>query len=505
MRKPSQQLRKLIRSLSPQELKYVRHEISSNKELDSEQYLRMLDLIYQAAAPYDENMVRRKMKSGYFVTHFSQAKANLYALISGSLNRFYRQKDIALEFFDRLAWAELLSQRDMSSQLDEQLGGMKDMASRTGLLWMDFLVQQWQYKAAIQSGNPERLQQQLDDLAAQGAVRIRNLNIMHRLQEINLRMMHSYHNSGQMISAGFSQEIEKFYDELIDYEKLENITFEIRTLIAHSKFLYYWFKHDRLIVDQAAQHLELERSMTDLGKLNSLDLVKRLISQMGVNNRYWNYDLVESSFREIQLIAEREQAPWLQRRLMRAQLGYWNMWLSRGKIEDTIKSVEQASAPAFSEEDDAAFLAQWYIVKCFVYLTGMRYKQLKDLTLKIEQELSSELSDAHFVILKLSQLICAFKERDMVAFNSLYRSSVRFFERRGVYDESVKWFCAALNSGRKEGERARRQIWVEFCSKYNSHPKPKEMQLYTINAFVIWASAESRGISVEAWYQEYNV
>ncbi len=137
-------------------------------------------------------------------------------------------------------------------------------------------------------------------------------------------------------------------------------------------------------------------------------------------------------------------------------------------------------------------------------MAGGRYSQLKELTLKVEQEVNSELSTDHFVILRLCQLICAFKERDVVAFNSLYRSSVRSFEKRGVYDDSLKMFCTGLNACRKDNDRNRRQMFEEFVNYYSNHTEHHTLLFHSKDIFVIWAAAESKGISVEEWYKNYN-
>jgi hypothetical protein len=502
MRKPSQQLRKLIRSLSPQELKYVRQEISSNKDIDSDQYLRMMDLIFQAEAPYDESAVRTKMKSGYFVTHFSQAKANLYSIISGILLRFYRQKDIAVDYLERLAWIELLSQRDMSSQLDEQLGGLQDTAKRSGLLWMQFLLQQWQFKAAIQSGNPERLQQQIDHLNGEGAILLRNMNVWQRVQEINLRTMHYYHSQGTIVSDEMSKGIEKLFQELNELETLEKLTTEVRLYIALSKFFYFYFRNDNRILQQAYLALDLEQSMAEMGKASATDVIKRLTAVMNVCFSQSRSDEAENAYNQIRAISEEEQGPWLHRRGMRAQTVLWMNWLSEGKVEDAIKSMEAVGTPNFSQEDDTVFLAYWYVVKCLVYLSGMRYDRVLDHCIQLEKLVTSDLSTDHFVMLRLCQLICAFKERDVVGFNSLYRSSVRAFEMRGIYDDSLKWFCACLNSCRKDTDRSRKQMLSDFCHKFYAHPDQKQLALSNVMVVVYWAEAESKGVSVEMLIKE---
>jgi hypothetical protein len=502
MRKPSQQLRKLIRSLSPQELKYLRQDISSNKELDSEQYLRMIDLIFQAEEPYDESLVRKKMKSGYFVTHFSQAKANLYSLISASLLRFYRQKDIALDFIDRLGWVELLSQRDMSSQLDEQLEGLKEISNRSELLWMNFLVQQWQFKAAIQSGNPERLKLQLNQMATEGAVLIRNLNLLHRLQECYLKIMHFYYTQGFVSKSDSFIEMDKLYQEVLEIEKQEIKNYEAKIIIKKFKFIYFYCHSDERILEQSGQILELDRLMNGLGKACSLDLVESLQRQMSACNALGRWAGVEEAYEDLKKISEKEQGLWLSRKELRARIVVWLSWLRTGQISKMLSSIEEQAEPAFADEDDASFRNVWYGLKCMGYLCGMKYDQLRDTALKMEIDASTELSGTHYVTMKLCLLICAYKEKDVVGFNSLFRSSVRFFEKRGVYDESLKWLCTGLNSCRRENDRERKLMLQKFCEEVYKHPDKEQLVLYKLKVFLFWAEAEWKGLPMERLFKD---
>ncbi len=480
----------------------MRQDIASNKELDSDQYLRMIDLIFQAGEPYDEMQVRRRMNSGYFLTHFSQAKANLYALLSASLIRFYRQKDIALDFIERLGWVELLSQRDMSSQLDEQLSGLQELAERSGLLWMNFLVQQGQFKAAIQSGNPERLKQQIDQMAGSGSRLIRDLNLWHRVQEICLRIAHFYYTQGWVSNPDDLKELEKLYEEALELEKAESTSFEIKRYIAFFKSAYFYCRGENEILEQANVILGLDRRMSELGKATSLELAISLQRVISANNDigYWNE--VEARYLELKTITEQEQGSWLYRRELRSRLLVCLSWLRTGKITRAVASMEESGEPSFSDEDDADFRKVWFGVKCVLLLCAMRYQDLKETCLQMERDVTTDLSNTHFIVIRLSQLICAFKERDVVAFNSIYRSSVRFFEKRGVYDDSLKWFCGGLNACRREGDRGRKEMWKEFCDKVIKHPDREKLCLNKLMAFMFWAEAESRGVSVEKVFQE---
>jgi hypothetical protein len=342
----------------------------------------------------------------------------------------------------------------------------------------------------------------MDQMAGNGALLLRDLNIWHRVQEICLRMAHFYYTHGWVSNPDDLKEFDEMYKEILTLEKADLESFEIKKNIAFFKYVYFYCRGGNKIIEQANIILSLDRKMNGLGRSTSLDLVSSLQRVISANNDFGIWSEVQANYAELKKIAEEEQGFWLYRRELRARILVSLAWLRTGQVTRALNHLEQNGDPVFSDDDDTDFRKAWYGVKCIFLLCAMRYKDLSEACLQMEREVVTDLSNTHFIILRLSQLICAFKERDVVGFNSLYRSSVRFFEKRGVYDDSLKWFCGGLNSCRMEGERGRKQMWKDFCDKISTHPEKEQLCLSKLMAFMFWAEAEWRGLTVEKTFED---
>jgi hypothetical protein len=498
MRKPSQHLRKLIKSLNSQELKYIRQEISSNKELDSEQYLRMIDLIFQAEEPYEESLVRKKMKSGYFVTHFSQAKANLYELILKALNKYDLPESSRLKFLEKQAWSVILSDRGLVSnelQLVEHL--QKEYGGSTHFL-LNYQLDYAYTKSMIKLGDPNLQFDYAKKLEVDLDRRVDEYRLLLEMRVLFFKLFARYRKSGLSFPEEGLKEVDEWYRKVCSFPVNGQTSNEFLALYFYFLVICGYIKEDAsLVYENINRQLQLAEEDYQSGHIGAFSLMRAQETMLGMSYAIRRWENMEKVYEQILKTTAQQQGKWVNSNRLRVNSTMRMYWLMSGKISRAVSNLENSEKDLIMDSDDYSLRSMWLYCRVMVFLADFNYPALEAEVLQLEQDLNLEISNDKFIGIRMCYLIAVFQQKDVVRLNSLLRSAIRYFEQKGIYDQPLKWFCEFLHKYRLEPQNARRLGMKQLLERIYETNETLGKSLFQNRVILFWLEAESEGVRVE--------
>src|SRR3990172_9944564 len=113
--KASDQLHKLIHSLSKSEKRHFKLFSSRHTSAEDNKYVRLFDLI-EEQKEFDEELLYKKLKEDPILNNFSIAKNRLYESVLRSLDVFHAQSSIDAQLKRDLHCAEILYKKTLYDQ-----------------------------------------------------------------------------------------------------------------------------------------------------------------------------------------------------------------------------------------------------------------------------------------------------------------------------------------------------------------------------------------------------
>src|SRR5258708_1653540 len=114
-RTASDQLHKLIWSLSGAEIRYFKIFSSRHYDANDTNYVKLFDAI-ASQKEYNEKKILEKFKKEKFIKKFSIAKARLYSSILRMLDIFHSRSSVDAELKREIHYAELLYKKSLYEQ-----------------------------------------------------------------------------------------------------------------------------------------------------------------------------------------------------------------------------------------------------------------------------------------------------------------------------------------------------------------------------------------------------
>ncbi len=130
--KPSNLLFDIIKSLSPEEIKYFQR--SSSLQQGEKNYIKLFNYI-STVDEYDENAVKQKFKNETFIKHLPSEKNQLLHHILKSLRHFRIENSVAAEIYKQIKDIHLLFNKSLYKQSRKVLNYTKEQAYKYELFY----------------------------------------------------------------------------------------------------------------------------------------------------------------------------------------------------------------------------------------------------------------------------------------------------------------------------------------------------------------------------------
>lgn len=290
MKSPSNDLFKLIHSLTKSEKRYFKLFTRIHVKGEENNYIKLFDAI-EAQTVYNEEKIKKKFKGEHFISYLPVEKVQLYNLIIRSLIVYGNKGDVETELGDDLSAIKILFRKGFYEQANKIAEKAKSIAIKNELYTHAINFEKWQMKIVYQSGleiNQQvistKFQAQYDLLA--------NEKNTSRYLEIQANLFSFLRKHNDVRSNSDLIEIKKIINTPLQSSEKEALTFTSKVLF-HSNWAHYY----QFICDYKKQHeqnkilVELFRQRKDsiynffsalVNYFNSCVLVKDFVSCEGV-------------------------------------------------------------------------------------------------------------------------------------------------------------------------------------------------------------------------------
>ena len=123
--KPSNELFKLVRSLTKSEKRFFK--LSSSLQSGEKNYLKIFDFIEKQEV-YDEDELKKAFEKETFVKHLPSEKNHLYRLILKSLRVFYSEQSVSSILRQELKNVEILYDKALYKECEKFVSRSKALA-----------------------------------------------------------------------------------------------------------------------------------------------------------------------------------------------------------------------------------------------------------------------------------------------------------------------------------------------------------------------------------------
>lgn len=173
--KPSNELFKLIKSLSKSEKRFFK--LSSSLQSGEKNYLKIFDVI-EKQKEYDEEALKKVFKGERFIKHLPSEKNHLYKLILKSLRSFYSERSVSSILKQEIKNVEILYHKALYKECDKFVARAKDLAMQYERFYYWFELISWEKKLMEEAFEAGEFGRDLDQLVEEEKVvieRLRNL------------------------------------------------------------------------------------------------------------------------------------------------------------------------------------------------------------------------------------------------------------------------------------------------------------------------------------------
>lgn len=233
MKKSSDDLFQLIKSLSGQEKRYFKIFASRHTIGEKNNYLKLFDAI-DKQKKYDETEIKEKLQKEKFIKQLFVVKSYLYEMILKSQDAYYSESSIALQLKQSVHYIEILSNKG----LYEQCAKMIDKAERLALKHESFLtlleIINWKFKLARTSTVNKTFENDLDALHQEKQSIIEKTSNYYQYQWLNTKLYSKAMQKGWFPRS--PEEIKLEYDPIISQPIYEN---ESKALSVQAKMLFH--------------------------------------------------------------------------------------------------------------------------------------------------------------------------------------------------------------------------------------------------------------------------
>lgn len=212
--KPSNELFKLIKSLSKSEKRFFK--LTSSLQSGDKNYLKIFDFI-ESQPKYDEEELKNAFKDETFVKHLPSEKNHLYKLILKSLRAYYSEQSVSSILKQEIKNVEILYNKALYRECEKFVSRAKEVARDHEKFYYWFELISWEKKLLEEAYESGEFSGNLDNLIEEEEMVIAKLRNLAEYQVIYSKINLVFR------SGGFTRnETErKVVDAIADYHLIK--------------------------------------------------------------------------------------------------------------------------------------------------------------------------------------------------------------------------------------------------------------------------------------------
>jgi tetratricopeptide (TPR) repeat protein len=212
--KPSNELFKLIKSLSKSEKRFFK--LTSSLQSGEKNYLKIFDFI-ESQPKYDEDELKDAFKNETFVKHLPSEKNHLYKLILKSLRAYYSEQSVSSVLKQEMKNVEILYNKALYRECEKFVSRAKEVARDHEKFYYWFELLSWEKKLLEEAYESGEFSRDLDQLIEEEEMVIAKLRNLAEYQVIYSKINLVFR------SGGFtrSEAERKVVDAIADYHLIK--------------------------------------------------------------------------------------------------------------------------------------------------------------------------------------------------------------------------------------------------------------------------------------------
>jgi tetratricopeptide (TPR) repeat protein len=238
--KASDQLHKLIKSMSKPEKRYFKVFSSRHIIGDENNYQTLFDAI-DKQEEYDEEKLLKKLKDKGFVNRFSIAKNRLYNALLKSLDSFHSNSSIEAQIHRQVHAAEILYNKSLYDQSLKVLHSARKVAEKHELFTVLIEISKWE-KRILEKGNYDDIQEmsELDEIFRRDMEIHEKLKTTEELWNIKSKIFSQLYRQGKVRTEEETRHFKKLIDDAHQRLAKQEIGVENEYLLRHISSAYHF-------------------------------------------------------------------------------------------------------------------------------------------------------------------------------------------------------------------------------------------------------------------------
>jgi hypothetical protein len=505
-RRPSERLHRLIRALSPSELRYFRIFVRGKSQKDSK-YLRALDWLY-THEHYDSEALQLFLYGAEKVTtkKYAEMKAYLYDLLLSGLRQFDEERQTPEQELNTLMrHVSVLFKRGHYTDCAELLHRATKTARQFEYFQQHLDIIRWEKHLAYVSLDVDFLHRHLAELEEREQQLLAQLNNLYQYRSAFFELYALLkHDSGQRNEQGL-----KALQQWIEKELFSSPEKALsgRALIAYYRVynLYYYAVQDlNAFAETGKKLIEIIENQSFILKENLTDYIAALSNMIlasGLKNDHGTVDACLQKLRAIKPITEDDRRK-IHRQYYTARFA---LCQSRGEFEAARSEIEACQAEATqlqsSDYETASFHFQY---ACICFGCADFEGALDHVNEWMSQPRSVEREDLQ-VLGRLLELILHYELGNTVLLESLLRSAMRFMRKKNrLYGLERRFIHLMRGLERAKTEAAKIKLFETMSEDWQKMPGSAALnQALNLHAWFVAKATkqEYAGIVRQKWVE----
>lgn len=459
MHSPAEDLYHLIHALSANEKRYFRLFAQRHGNEKDKLYMKVFDLIMAQEDGYDEEIVKKKLKTAAAIKQLPQTKNYLYDLIMQSMRLYRSDKNVATEVFNLIQDELFYTEKGLTQMRSKALKKAKELAYEYDLIYclVTILQRERIYALKFSGGDPNET---IRKLHAEEEWVFDRLNNESKLGEVFFTLWVQFIKDPLMRSNEDLEQYTSSRDAVLN-QKFEDLhTFTEKFFWLRAKGLICKYNHDYQGTFQLTKQLVDLFSDYPQHRLNVMgnyiDALSNYLSAAHVVGNYDEFEEVIAKLEELPREAVKDDNSISQVVINNKILYAMNrgMYSRSGMLAEEFENYCRKFENIITE---SFLVVTPYNLSLMFFING-EYDRSLDYCQRVMQfktDVKIELQHGASML----YLIILIEQEQLVFFESAYRSVVRSMKNRGKFDDFERLFTTQLKKIANTPERQRKPLY----------------------------------------------
>ena len=495
MAAPNEDLFQLIKALTPSEKRYFKLFAQRQGDDKHKLYVKVFDIIDGMTDTYDEQVVKKKLRSAKDAKQLPQIKVYLFDLVMKSMRLYRSNKDVANEVFDLIRDELFYTEKGLRDMRIKTIRKAKEIAYQYDLMYLlvALLRRERVYLLKFPDDDP-----------------FEHLLALHKEESWVFDRLNNETRLGEVFYGLFTQHIKdptlKEEISLPNFEVNRQLVGQMQYSDQHT-FLekFYWLRVQALLGRVERRYDDvyvLTRQLVDLFKdypqhrMNVMgNYMDALSNYLGAGHAIGNYN----DYEETLSILEALETTTVKDKLSvdSSVLQYRMLWyMNSNQLDKSAELMEKFEAMHVTYGDILPSTFRVVIrfnLSVMLFFAGKFELSLEYCTqiLDLKEHTKVEMQHGSRLLYLLLQL----ELNNLVYFDSAIRSQTRMMKQSGKYREFEQLFCSYLKKLIHTPTPQRKPILQEMFNTFidmKARAKPREYIL--IEEVLAWCKARVDGL-----------